>query len=67
MVPVIERLKLYESPIAIAGSVLQKSRFVEEALERKLAQSYPQTKLILPIKDAAYGAVLLGRSKMNND
>ncbi|WP_339168514.1 BadF/BadG/BcrA/BcrD ATPase family protein [Paenibacillus sp. FSL H7-0943] len=67
VVPVIERLKLYESPIAIAGSVLQKSRFVKEALERKLAQSYPQTKLILPIKDAAYGAVLLGRSKMNND
>jgi N-acetylglucosamine kinase-like BadF-type ATPase len=67
VVPVIERLALYESPIAIAGSVLQKSRFVKEALERKLAQSYPQTKLILPIKDAAYGAVLLGRSKMNND
>ncbi|MDF9840595.1 MULTISPECIES: BadF/BadG/BcrA/BcrD ATPase family protein [unclassified Paenibacillus] len=67
VVPVIERLKLYESPIAIAGSVLQKSRFVKEALERKLAQSYPQTKLILPIKNAAYGAVLLGRSKMIND
>lgn len=67
IVPVIERLKLYESPIAIAGSVLQKSCFVKEALERQLAQSYPQTKLILPIKDAAYGAVLLGRSKMNND
>lgn len=67
IVPVIERLKLYDSPIAIAGSVLQKSRFVKEALERKLAQSYPQTKLILPIKDAAYGAVLLGRTKMNND
>jgi N-acetylglucosamine kinase-like BadF-type ATPase len=67
VVPVIEQLELHESPIAIAGSVLQKSRFVKEALERKLAQSYPQTKLILPIKDAAYGAVLLGKSKMNND
>jgi N-acetylglucosamine kinase-like BadF-type ATPase len=67
VVPVIEQLELHESPIAIAGSVLQKSRFVKEALERKLAQSYPQSKLILPIKDAAYGAVLLGRSKLNND
>jgi N-acetylglucosamine kinase-like BadF-type ATPase len=64
VVPVIERLGLHDSPIAIAGSVLQKSRFVKEALERKLARSYPQTKLILPIKDAAYGAVLLGKSKI---
>lgn len=67
VVPVIERLELYESPIAVAGSVLQKSRFVKDALERKLARTYPQTKLILPIRDAAYGAVLLGRSKMKND
>lgn len=66
VVPVIERLKLVDRPVAIAGSVLQKSRFVKEALERKLIQSYPQTKLMLPIQDAAYGAVLLGRSKMNN-
>ncbi|MBO9600764.1 MAG: ATPase [Cohnella sp.] len=66
-VPVIERLKLHESPIAIAGSVLLKSRFVKEALERKLAHSYPHTKLILPIKDASYGAVLLARSKLNNE
>ena len=66
-VPVIERLKLQDSPIAIAGSVLQRSRFVKEALERKLARSYPQMKLILPIKDAAYGAVLLARSKVNNE
>ncbi|WEK54993.1 MAG: BadF/BadG/BcrA/BcrD ATPase family protein [Candidatus Cohnella colombiensis] len=65
--PVIEQLELQDSPIAIAGSVLQKSRFVKEALERKLAQCFPQTKLILPMKDAAYGAVLLGRSRMNND
>jgi len=65
--PVIERLELHDSPIAIAGSVLQKSRFVKEALERKLARSYPQTKLILPIKDAAYGAVLLAKSKIKND
>ncbi len=67
VVPVIERLKLQDSPIAIAGSVLLKSRFVREALERELARSYPLTKLILPIKDASYGAVLLGRSKLNND
>lgn len=65
VVPVIERLKLVDSPIAIAGSVLQKSPFVKAALERKLVMSYPQSKLILPIKDAAHGAVLLGRSKMN--
>lgn len=64
-VPVIERLKLQASPIAIAGSVLLKSRFVREALERELARSYPLTKLILPIKDASYGAMLLGRSKLN--
>lgn len=62
VVPVIERLKLADSPIAMAGSVLQKSRFVREALERKLAASYLQNRLIMPIKDAAYGAVLLGRA-----
>lgn len=66
VVPVIERLKLHDRPIAIAGSVLLKSRFVREALERELARSYPLAKLILPIKDASYGAVLLGRSKLNN-
>lgn len=65
-VPVIEQLQLHDSPIAIAGSVLHKSRFVKEALERQLARSYPHTKLILPIRDASYGAVLLGRSKLNN-
>lgn len=66
VVPVIERLELYESKIAIAGSVLQKSRFVREALERKLARSYPQTQLIMPVHNAAYGAVLLGKSNMSN-
>ncbi|WP_238649399.1 N-acetylglucosamine kinase [Paenibacillus piscarius] len=66
VVPVIERLKLYESKVAIAGSVLQKSRFVREALERKLARSYRQTRLIMPVHNAAYGAVLLGKAKMSN-
>lgn len=66
VVPVIEQLELYESPIATAGSVLQKSPFVRDALERRLAQSYPQTKLIMPVNNAAYGAVLLGKSKMMN-
>lgn len=65
-IPVIERLQLWDSPIAIAGSVLHKSRFVREALERRLTQSHPQNKLIMPIKDAAYGAVLLGRAKANS-
>ncbi|MBO2945485.1 ATPase [Paenibacillus sp. F411] len=63
VVPVIERLRLHESPVAAAGSVLQQSRFVREALERRLAQSYPQTKLIMPLHDAAYGAVLLAQSQ----
>ncbi|MEK4248778.1 N-acetylglucosamine kinase [Paenibacillus sp. FSL W7-1287] len=62
IVPVIERLKLQHSPIAISGSVLQKSPFVHSALERKLASTYPQVKLIMPIKDAAYGAVLMACS-----
>ncbi|WP_270164477.1 N-acetylglucosamine kinase [Paenibacillus sp. SYP-B4298] len=66
VVPVMERLELYEHPIAIAGSVLQQSRVVQAALERMLANIYPHSRLILPIKDAAYGAVLLGRSKLNN-
>jgi N-acetylglucosamine kinase-like BadF-type ATPase len=64
-VPVIERLRLHESPIAIAGSVLQKSRFVRDVLERKLEQNYPAAKLIMPYRDAAYGAVLMGLSKLN--
>ena len=58
-VPVIERLKLADRPIAIAGSVLHKSSFVREALARKLEQNYPSVKLMMPIKDAAYGAVLM--------
>lgn len=66
-VPVMERLQLYEHPIAIAGSVLQQSRFVQAALERMLANIYPHTRLILPIKDAAYGAVLLGRARRLNN
>lgn len=66
VVPVIERLELHESQIAIAGSVLQKSSFVKEALERKLSREYPRIKLIMPIKDAAYGAVLMGLSIINH-
>lgn len=65
IVPVVERLQLHDSPIAIAGSVLQKSVFVREALERKLAKHYPNISLILPIHDAAYGAVLLALSKQS--
>lgn len=63
LIPVIERLNMEASPIAIAGSVLQKSAWVRDALEQKLKAKYPQTKLILPIKDAAFGAVLLAASK----
>ncbi|WP_018753232.1 N-acetylglucosamine kinase [Paenibacillus sanguinis] len=64
IVPVIERLALGESPIAMAGSVLQKSRFVQEGLERRLALGYPQTRLMMPVKDAAYGAVILAKFKL---
>lgn len=64
VVPVINRLELLDTPIAIAGSVLQKSPFVREALASKLSQSYPAVKLIMPIKDAAYGAVLMAISKL---
>lgn len=63
VLPVIERLDLTDSPIAIAGSVLHKSQYVREALARRLALVRPQHRLIFPIKDAAYGAVLLGRAQ----
>jgi len=65
LIPVIEKLKLHNSKVAISGSVLQKSPFVYSALERKLAETYPHVKLILPIKDAAYGAVLMACSLIN--
>lgn len=67
LVPVIERLELSESPIAIAGSVLQKSHFVREGLEHKLSHTYPSARLILPIKDAAYGAVLMAISQLKKN
>jgi len=67
VVPVINRLGLYDTPIAIAGSVLHKSSFVREALAKKLAQSYPTVELIMPIKDAAYGAVLMAMSKLADE
>ncbi|MEK3734813.1 BadF/BadG/BcrA/BcrD ATPase family protein [Paenibacillus sp. FSL M8-0334] len=59
LVPVIEKLGLQDSPIAVAGSVLQQSPFVQEALANKLKETYPSTRLILPMKNAAYGAVLM--------
>lgn len=65
IVPVVEKLQLHDTPLAIAGSVLQKSVFVREALERKLSEQYGRIKLILPIHDAAYGAVLLALSKQS--
>ncbi|MFD2114611.1 BadF/BadG/BcrA/BcrD ATPase family protein [Paenibacillus yanchengensis] len=60
VVPVIERLNMADHPIAIAGSVLLQSQFVRQALEQQLLKTYPNVKLIEPIKDAAYGAVLMG-------
>lgn len=65
LVPVIEKLKLHNSRVAVAGSVLQKSPFVHSALERKLSETYPNIQLILPVKDAAYGAVLMACSLIN--
>jgi len=61
--PVVEKLNMQNAAIAIAGSVIQKSSWVKQALEEKLKQAYPEAKLIMPIKDAAYGAVLIAASK----
>ncbi|MCR8657212.1 N-acetylglucosamine kinase [Paenibacillus endoradicis] len=66
IIPVITQLALSDTPIAIAGSVLHKSSFVREALRRKLVERYPSANLILPIKDAAYGAVLMAMAKSTN-
>lgn len=65
LAPVIDKLGLHHSPIAMAGSVLQKSPFVQKALESKLQETYPNTRLMLPIKDAAYGAVLMACKLIN--
>lgn len=65
LVPVMERLAMRESKIAIAGSVLQKSPFVKQALAQRLRAHDPQAALMLPMADAAYGAVLLAASKWN--
>lgn len=63
IVPVAKKLNMEQASIAIAGSVIQKSSWVREALQKKLDSSLPGTKLIIPIKDAAFGAVLLAASK----
>ena len=63
IVPVAEKLKMQNASIAIAGSVIQKSTWVKQALEQKLQVRLPGSKLIMPIKDAAYGAVLIAATK----
>lgn len=65
LVPVMERLDMKDGAIAIAGSVLQKSPYVKQALERQLHAHYPKAELKLPLADAAYGAVLLAASKLS--
>jgi len=65
LVPVIERLGMQNASIAIAGSVLQKSEYVRAALELQLEEKYPQAKLILPLADAAYGALLIAASQLS--
>lgn len=64
LVPVLERLDMRDASIAIAGSVLQKSVYIKQALERQLRAHYPQAELKLPIFDAAYGAILIAASRL---
>ncbi len=57
--PVVRELDLFEGDIALAGSVLQKDKYIQGFFADALKKAHPGLKWSYPRHGAAYGAVLM--------
>ncbi|OPH59774.1 ATPase [Paenibacillus ferrarius] len=64
-VPVVEKLFLDQGCLAMAGSVLLKNTYVQQALVNRLNESYPELICMTAKQDAARGAVWMALNRLN--
>lgn len=62
--PVVEKLGLQNTRLALAGSVLTKCLPVREATIQNLAMDFPALACVSPVQDAAAGAALLAQKAL---
>jgi N-acetylglucosamine kinase-like BadF-type ATPase len=56
VIPVIEKLNLQNDKLALAGSILQKDRYVRNAFTDQLKPAYHGIECVMPLQDASFGA-----------
>ncbi|MHB8066059.1 MAG: N-acetylglucosamine kinase [Ruminiclostridium sp.] len=59
VMPIADKLDLYEGEIAFAGSILQKDEYIRNLFVKRLRKTYPKMKWTYPQNGAAYGAALM--------
>lgn len=59
VIPIANKLELYDGEIALAGSVLQKDEFIRNLFVQKIGEMYPKMRWTYPKNGAAYGAALM--------
>lgn len=62
--PVIDRLRMQEETLAVAGKVLLNDAFVGICFKKKLNEKYPGLQCVPPRNDEAAGAVLLAKERL---
>lgn len=59
IVPVVEKLNLYDCDLAMAGSILQKVDNIRDEFISNVMSRFPNINCIFPKNDASYGAALM--------
>lgn len=65
--PVVEKLKLQDARMVLTGSVLTKCLPIRKATIQILTTDFPALDCVLPMYDAATGAVLLAQKALEQD
>lgn len=64
VVPVINRLRLQEGTLAVAGKVLLNDAYIGIAFKKQMQQLFPKLQCVPPRADGATGAVLLAKERL---
>lgn len=62
--PVVDKLSLQQGNLAMAGSVLLKNTYVQNAFVNMVKQSYPDLHCMIAQKDASSGAALMALNRL---
>ncbi len=62
--PVVERLRLENNVLAVAGKLLLDDVTLGMAFKKKMAQAYPKVQCVPPKQDSVMGAVLLAKERL---